>query len=90
MYNLSMEKNQGHTDKPQGAERPEKKKQQDLHETMNERISWLCRLAALIIAVVVFTTTILGQDDAVFVVLGLSLSIALLAIAGLQNHSKKR
>ncbi len=61
-----------------------------LHERVNERISFLCRIVALVIAVVIFATTILGQDNMPFVILGLSLSVALLAIAGLQNHSKRK
>lgn len=61
----------------------------DLHESFNNRISNLCRLAALVIAVVIFATTILGQSVEGFVILGLSLSIALLAIASLQDPSHK-
>ena len=64
----------------------------DLHESFNNRISSLCKLAALVISVVVFTTVILGQEIESFVILGLSLSVALLAIASLQdsNHKNKR
>lgn len=61
-----------------------------LRDSLNGRISYLCRLAALVIAVVTFATIILGQDDKGFVVLGLSLSVVLLSIAGLQNHTRPR
>ena len=60
--------------------------QDKLRRSLNDRISNLCLLAALVIAVLSFATTIIGQDNMVFIVLGLSLAIALLAIAGLQNH----
>lgn len=61
----------------------------DLHESFNNRISYLCKLAALVIAVITFATTILGQDIESFVILGLSLSVALLAIASLQDSGNK-
>lgn len=63
---------------------------QSLHEKVNEKISFLCRIVALVIAVITFATTIVGQSNIPFVILGLSLAIALLAIAGLQNHSKRK
>lgn len=62
----------------------------ELRESLNNRISYLCRLAALILVVVIFTTTILGQAEITYVILGLSLAIALLAIAGLQGQSKPK
>lgn len=70
----------GKTDAPTEEER------KDLHVSFNNRISYVCKMAALIIAVVSFATVVLGQDDAQFVALGLCLSIALLAIAALQDH----
>lgn len=77
------------TDIPEVKDSSDESKE-ELRDSLNNRISYLCRLAALIIAVVIFATTILGQDNAGFVILGLSLSVALLAIAGLQQHSKPK
>lgn len=68
----------------------EEHSKQELHESLNKRISHLCLLVALIIAVVTFATTILGEDNVKFVILGLSLAVALVAIAGLQNHVKPK
>lgn len=65
-------------------------RRRDLHISFNNRISHLCKLAALVIAVVTFGSTVLGQDNARFVVLGLSLSVALLAIALLQDSSQHK
>ena len=70
--------------------RKEEDHPQSLQEKVNEKISFLCRIVALVIAVLIFATTIVGQDNIPFVILGLSLSVALLAIAGLQNHSKRK
>lgn len=60
----------------------------DLQCSFNNRISYLCKLAALVIAVITFGSVVLGQDDLRFVILGLCLSIALLAIALLQDASQ--
>ncbi|BDE96974.1 hypothetical protein CE91St30_23070 [Raoultibacter timonensis] len=65
-------------------------KRKDLHESFNNRISYVCKLAALVIAVVAFGSVILGQDDKTFVILGLCVSVALLAIASLQDNSGKK
>ncbi|MEF9875834.1 MAG: propionyl-CoA carboxylase subunit beta [Gordonibacter sp.] len=62
----------------------------DLHASFNHRISYLCKMAALVIAVVTFGSVVLGQDDLRFVILGLCLSVALLAIALLQDSSQHR
>lgn len=62
----------------------------DLHASFNHRISYLCKLAALIIAVVTFGSTVLGHDNLRFVIMGLSLSVALLAIALLQDSSQRK
>lgn len=58
--------------------------------TANDVISTVCKLACLVICVMTFTTTILGQADLTYVVLGLSLAIILLTIALLQDTGKKR
>ncbi|MGI6105910.1 MAG: hypothetical protein ACOYD7_06970 [Raoultibacter sp.] len=71
-------------------EEGQKRSKEELSESLNSRISYLCLLVALIIAVVTFATTILGEDNERFVILGLSLSVALVAIAGLQNHIKPK
>lgn len=63
---------------------------EELRTAFNNRISHLCRLAALIIAVVAFATIVLGAEDPTYVLLGLCLSVALLAIAGMQSHSKTK
>ena len=57
-----------------------------LHASFNRRISFLCKLAALVIAVVAFATIAVGQEAPKFVLMGLCLSVALLAIAMLQDH----
>lgn len=67
--------------------RVDEERRPDLHASLNHRISHLCKMAALVIAVVTFGSTVLGQDNSHFVVLGLSLSVALLAIALLQDSS---
>ena len=68
----------------------EQRSKEELNDSLNKRISYLCRLVALIIAVVTFATTIIGEDNTRFVILGLSLALALLAIAGLQSHVKPK
>ena len=60
----------------------------DLHKSFNNRISHFCKLVALIISVITFATTVLGQYNEIFVVLGLSVSVALLAIALLQDQRR--
>ena len=68
----------------------DEEKRKDLHESFNNRISYVCKLVALVIAVVAFGSIILGHDDLTFVLLGLCVSIALLAIASLQDNSGKK
>ena len=46
----------------------------------------VAELAALVIAVVAFATIAVGQEAPKFVLMGLCLSVALLAIAMLQDH----
>lgn len=61
-----------------------------LHASFNRRISHLCKLAALVIAVVAFATIAVGQETPKFVLMGLCLSVALLAIAMLQDHYQNK
>lgn len=68
----------------------EESSQEDLQMSFNNRISRLCCVAALVIAVVAFATIVLGAEDPTYVLLGLCLSVALLAIAGMQNHTKMK
>ena len=63
----------------------DEERRRDLHASFNRRISYLCKLAALVIAVV-FATIAVGQEAPKFVLMGLCLSVALLAIAMLQDH----
>ena len=61
-----------------------------MHASFNNRISYLCKLVALIIAVVAFATIALGREVPQYVFMGLCLAIALLAIALLQDHHQRR
>ncbi len=66
-------------------------RRRDLHASFNDRISYLCKLASLVITLVAFATVALGQEMPRFVVMGLCLAVALLAIASLQDyHQRKR
>lgn len=76
---------------PQTGERPDADRHRhDLHASFNDRISYLCKLAALVIALVALATMALGQELPQFVLMGLCLSVALLAIAALQDHHQRR
>lgn len=76
---------------PQTGERPDADRhRRDLHASFNDRISYLCKLAALVIALVALATMALGQELPQFVLMGLCLSVALLAIAALQDHHQRR
>ncbi|MBU5405904.1 propionyl-CoA carboxylase subunit beta [Paraeggerthella hongkongensis] len=76
---------------PQAGERPDADRhRRDLHASFNDRISYLCKLAALVIALVALATMALGQELPQFVLMGLCLSVALLAIAALQDHHQRR
>lgn len=63
---------------------------EELRASFNDRISYLCKLAALVVAVVALATMALGQEMPRFVLMGLCLSVALLAIAMLQDHAQRR
>ncbi len=76
---------------PQTGERPDADRhRRDLHASFNDRISYLCKLVALVIALVALATMALGQELPQFVLMGLCLSVALLAIAALQDHHQRR
>lgn len=61
-----------------------------LQKSANNVISYVCKLAALVICVIIFASTIVDNIDVKFVILGLSLSIALVVIALLQDLHHKR
>ena len=63
---------------------------QKLHASFNDRISHVCKLAALVVALVALATIALGQEMPRFVLMGLCLSVALLAIAALQDHQQRK
>lgn len=71
-------------------EAPSAEQRSEMHASFNDRISYLCKLAALVIAVVAFATIALGREVPQYVLLGLCLSVALLAIAMLQDHSQRK
>ena len=52
----------------------------------NGRISYICRLVALVIGIVVVPAAVLGRLDYTFAFIGLATAVALLALAGLQEH----
>ena len=72
------------------AEAPSEETRRQMHASFNDRISYLCKLAALVIAVVALATIVLGQEMPRFVLMGLCLSVALLAIAMLQDHNQRK
>ena len=61
-----------------------------MHASFNDRISYLCKMAALVVALVSLATIALGQELPQFVLMGLCLSVALLAIAMLQDHHQRK
>lgn len=65
-------------------------KKKELQHSANNVISYVCKLAALVICVVIFASTIVDNIDVKFVILGLSLSIALVVIALMQDSHQKR
>lgn len=71
-------------------ESPSDERRREMHASFNNRISYLCKLVALVIAVVAFATIALGQELPRFVLMGLCLSVALLALAMLQDHHQRR
>lgn len=70
--------------------KPSDEERLEMHASFNNRISYLCKLVALIIAVVAFATIALGREVPQYVFMGLCMAIALLAIAMLQDHHQRR
>lgn len=67
-------------------EAPTEEERRRMQASFNNRISYLCKLAALVVALVSLATIALGQELPQFVLMGLCLSVALLALAMLQDH----
>lgn len=67
-------------------EAPTDEERRQMHASFNDRISYLCKMAAL----VSLATIALGQELPQFVLMGLCLSVALLAIAMLQDHHQRK
>lgn len=61
-----------------------------LRSAVNAHISQYCNYAALVIILISFASFVLGQFDAFFVQLGIMISIALLAIAAINNPTRKK
>ncbi|MDU5255266.1 propionyl-CoA carboxylase subunit beta [Eggerthella sp.] len=71
-------------------EAPTDEECRQMHASFNDRISYLCKMAALVVALVSLATIALGQELPQFVLMGLCLSVALLAIAMLQDHHQRK
>lgn len=61
-----------------------------LCSAVNAHISQYCNYAALVIILISLASFVLGQFDAFFVQLGIMISIALLAIAAINNPTRKK
>lgn len=61
-----------------------------LRSAVNAHISQYCNYAALVIILISLASFVLGQFDAFFVQLGIMISIALLAIAAINNLTRKK
>ena len=61
-----------------------------LRSAVNAHISQYCNYAALVIILISLASFVLGQFDAFFVQLGIMISIALLAIAAINNPPRKK
>lgn len=73
----------------QGAPKLSEHEKGVLREEVNAHISQYCNYAALIIIVVAFVAFVLGQADAFFSQIGIMAAIALLAIAAINNPTRK-
>ena len=71
-------------------EAPTDEERRQMHASFNDRISYLCKMAALVVALVSLATIALGQELPQFVLMGLCLSVALLAIAMMQDHHQRK
>lgn len=79
-----------HAAKRPRREAPTDEERRQMHASFNDRISYLCKMAALVVALVSLATIALGQELPQFVLMGLCLSVALLAIAMLQDHHQRK
>ena len=61
-----------------------------LRLAVNAHISQYCNYAVLVIILISLASFVLGQFDAFFVQLGIMISIALLAIAAINNPTRKK
>ena len=61
-----------------------------LRSAVNAHISQYCNYVALVIILISLASFVLGQFDAFFVQLGIMISIALLAIAAINNPTRKK
>lgn len=61
-----------------------------LRSAVNAHISQYCNYAALVIILISLASFVLGQFDAFFVQLGIMIPIALLAIAAINNPTRKK
>lgn len=61
-----------------------------LRSAVNAHISQYCNYAALVIILISLASFVLGQFDAFFVQLGIMISIAFLAIAAINNPTRKK
>lgn len=61
-----------------------------LRSAVNAHISQYCNYAALVIILISLASFVLGQFDTFFVQLGIMISIALLAIAAINNPTRKK
>lgn len=61
-----------------------------LRSAVDAHISQYCNYAALVIILISLASFVLGQFDAFFVQLGIMISIALLAIAAINNPTRKK
>ena len=61
-----------------------------LRSAVNAHVSQYCNYAALVVILISLASFVLGQFDAFFVQLGIMISIALLAIAAINNPTRKK
>jgi magnesium-transporting ATPase (P-type) len=59
-----------------------------LRKSFNKRISQYCNFAALVIILISFATFVVGKFDSFFIQIGIMVSIALLAIAAIENPTR--
>ncbi len=70
--------------------KPSEEEKDQLRSAVNAHISQYCNYAALVIILISLASFVLGQFDAFFVQLGIMISIALLAIAAINNPTRKK